>query len=232
MYSSGDSENPIEALLSDALILPDYDLSQAPTAAERIVRALARGHRSDVVCHSDHAGPETAARQELDLISARVLNTAQAAASLAQLGIADHAEPEDALVFGCLLHLIGRDEGAQFLWQYAAGSGIPEAARCLLMHYESNGDRHDAHYWRAEWQRLEQQAELQGEPALPPAAWHELLPERAAKQLIAQCLRGLQPELPTRLKETVNELVIEYDDESLGKIPRPRRRPDALGAHH
>ncbi|MEY9930786.1 hypothetical protein ABH926_005433 [Catenulispora sp. GP43] len=231
MNTSGESD-PVEALLADALILPDYDPSQAPTAAERIARAAARGRRGEVVCHCAHAGPDKDARQELDLISALVLNTPQAAASLSQLGVTDHAEPDDALIFACLLHLIGRDEGAQFLWQFAAGSGIPEAAQCLHLHYESNGDRHDARYWREEWQRLKHQTEQQGEHEPAPAAWHPLLPEHAAKQLIQQSLRGLHPELPYSLKATVNELVIEYDDESLGKIPRPRRRPDTLGAHH
>ena len=232
MHTSGDSENLIEALLADALILPDYDSNEAPTAAERIARAAARDPRGQVVCDSGHSAPDNDARQDLNLLCARVLNTPQTAASLAQLGVTDHAEPDDALVLACLLHLMGRDEGAQFLWQFAAGSGIPDAARCLLLHYTSNCDRHDAAYWRDEWQRLQDQTEQQTEQDPAPAKWHPLLPEHAAKRLIEQCLRGAVPELSASLKKTINELVIEYDDASLGKIPRPRRRPDALGAHH
>lgn len=234
MYIADDSNNPIDALLADARVLADYDTGNAPTAAERIARAAARSRRDEAVCHITHSDQGRHARRQLDLIAARVLNTPQAAASLSQLGITDHAEPEVALVFACLLHLIGRDEGAHFWWKFAAGSGIPDAARCLFLGHESNGDRHDALRWRAEWQRLQHHAEQQDDRASEsaPPARHPLLPENVARQLIEQCLRGLRPELPPGLKKVVDDLVVECDDESFGKIPRPRQRPDALGAHH
>ena len=232
MYTADDSGNPVDALLADALILPDYDPDKAPTAAERIARAAARNRPDLVVCHATHSDLDEQARRQLDLISARVLNTPQAAASLSRLGIADHVEPEGAMVFACLLHLVGRDEGAEFWWKFAAGSGIPVAAQCLALHYESNGDLPDALCWRDEWHDLFiQQDEHEARPG--PAARHPLLPEHVVAQLIEQCMHGLQPRLPAKLVKAVYDLVIEFDDESLGKIPRPLpRRPDALGAHH
>lgn len=233
MSTADETGNPIDALLDDAQILTYYDPSDAPTAAERIARATARNHPVMVVCLAAHSDQEERARRRLDLVSARVLNTPQASASLSQLGITDHVKPEGAVVFACLLYLVGREEGAQFWWKFAAGSGNYTAAQCLALHYERNTDP-EADRWREEAERLSDQ---QGERNLKPtsAAQHPLLPDHVAKQLLEQCLRGLPPRLPAQLEAAVNDLVIEYDDESLGKIPRPRAlppRPGALGAHH
>lgn len=221
-YTADDSENSIDAMLADALVLPDYEVSHASTAAERIARAAERSNGPEIVCHSMHSGPNEYAREQLDLLSVRVLNTPQAAVSLSQLGITDHVQPEGALVFACLLHLIGREEGARFWWKFAAGGGIAEAARCVHLHYESNGDYHDALCWQRLLHQIEQQGEREPELEQAPADRDPLLSEDVAEQLIEQCLRGLQPELPAGLKKAVSDLVVEFDDESFGKIPRPR----------
>jgi hypothetical protein len=228
VYIPDETGKSIDALLADARVLADYDAGHAPTAAERIARAMARNQLDMVVCHIAHSDQDERARRQLDLIAARVLNTPQAAASLSRLEITDHVEPEGAVVFACLLYLVGREEGAEFWWKFAAGGGDYIAAQCLALHSERNAGP-DAEHWREEAESLFVQ---QGERAPKPtsAAQHPLLPDHVTKQLLAQCLRGVQPRLPDKVEEAVDDLVDEYRDESLGKIPLPRQ-PGALGAH-
>jgi hypothetical protein len=229
------SDNPIDVLLADAQILTDYDRSHAPTAAERIARAAARNRPDLVVCHATHSAQDERIRGELDLICAQVLSTPQAAASLtslSQLGDTRHVEPEGALVFACLLHLIGREEGALFWWKFAAGGEIHTAARCLALHCQSNADFAIADLWREQADDLlvQQQGEGDPKPALP--APQPLLPDHIARRLLEQCRCGVQPRLPAAWEDAVNRLVIEYDDADYGECPQPSPQlPYALGTH-
>ena len=231
MHTADESESFVTALLADAEILADYDAGQAPTAAERIARALARNRPEMVVCDAEHSGDDEGAGRHLDLISARTLNTPQAAASLSRLGITDHAEPEGAMVFACLLHVIGREEGARFWWQFAAGSGSIAAAQCLALYYERLADYRDAYHWRGEAARLLAE-EGEPEPITTTATGHSLVPEHVAKQLLEQCQRGVRPRLPAELEEVVNRLVAEDDDDNLGTIHHPVIGPRAPGTRH
>lgn len=196
MHATDDPGSAIDALLGDAEILSNYDHSRAPTAAERITRAATR---------------------ELDLISAKVLNGPEAS-TLSMLDNSRQIDPEGALVFACLLYIAGREGGAQFWWQFAAGGGSSSAATCLSLYHRRNGAFDHADYWR------EQADRLLPNPAAcdrtrTQAAQQPLLPDHIAKDLLAQCRRGLRPRLPAKLEEVIKELRTEYDAD-FGVIPK------------
>jgi hypothetical protein len=197
MHTTDDPGSTIDALLADAEILSDYDHSRAPTAAERIARAATR---------------------ELDLISASVLNGPEAS-KLSQLDNSRQIDPEGALVFACLLYIADRDDGAQFWWQFAAGGGSSSAATCLSLHHRRNGAFDSAAHWREQADRL--LASLSSCDRTPTQATQQpLLPDHVAKDLLAQCGRGLRPRLPAELEEVIKELRTEYDAD-FGGIPKP-----------
>ncbi|WP_406552061.1 hypothetical protein [Streptomyces sp. YS-3] len=50
-----------------------------------------------------------------------------------------------ALLFGALLYLAGRVEGARFWFQYVAGAGSQAAARCLYLLHLSRAGRSSPH---------------------------------------------------------------------------------------
>ncbi|MGK5532743.1 collagen-like triple helix repeat-containing protein [Streptomyces sp. URMC 129] len=55
--------------------------------------------------------------------------------------------PDGARVLGCVLQLAGREDGARFWWQYAAGAGDAAAAYCLYLHHLAHGERWEAELW-------------------------------------------------------------------------------------
>lgn len=72
--------------------------------------------------------------------------------SFAELALAAGTWPhgaEPALLFGCLLHLSDRMEGAQFWFQYAAGAGSQTAARLLHLHHLARAEVATARHWKA-----------------------------------------------------------------------------------
>ncbi|GGZ08469.1 hypothetical protein GCM10010343_38400 [Streptomyces avidinii] len=69
---------------------------------------------------------------------------------------------DSALLFGCLLHLADRMEGAQFWFQYAAGAGSRTAARCLYLLHLARAEVATARYW------MRQARTLPAEEHLPP----------------------------------------------------------------
>jgi hypothetical protein len=197
MHTTDDPGSAIDALLADAEILSDYDYGKAPTAAERIARA---------------------ARRELDLTCAQVLNGPEAS-TLSKLDNSRQIDPDGALVFACLLYIVGCEDGALFWWQFAAGGGSSSAANCLSLHHRRNGAFEDASHWREQADRL--LANPLGCDRTPTqAAQHQLLPDDIAKDLLAQCRRGVRPRLPAELEEVIKELVTEYDAD-FGGIPKP-----------
>lgn len=195
MYPTEGSSNPIDLLLADAQILTGYDRAQAPTAAERVARARQR------------------ARRELDLTCARVLNDAP---SQTWFDDAEDIGGESQLFFACLLHLIGNDEGAEFWWQFAAGSGLYTAAQCLALHCRCAG-RPEASFWQAEADRLFAQ---QGEHAAQAASAtsHRALADHIAEQLLEQCRRGVPPRFPAWLEERLNREGIEHTDTDFPRL--------------
>ncbi|MGH3312801.1 MAG: hypothetical protein ACRDP3_19840, partial [Streptomyces sp.] len=152
----------IDALLNQAEVFAeDYEDRDAAAAREAELAAFI-----DTPPGSPSA-PAARARQyptdgeqaahDLDLAVALVVNAPEAAVSLSRLvDDQEHIAPEGALVFGCLLHLVGYREAAQFWWQFAAGGGSRTAAFCLCLHHRRHGEFRDAGYWRAQSERLAQ----------------------------------------------------------------------------
>ena len=96
------------------------------------------------------------ARTKLESLSRWVINQPSAALELGRL--ADYptdyptAGPqlpcaEGARVFGCLLHLTGHDESAQFWWRFAAGAEDKVSAYCLYLLKIQHGDLRQAQIW-------------------------------------------------------------------------------------
>ncbi|MFE9426527.1 hypothetical protein ACFYNO_26600 [Kitasatospora sp. NPDC006697] len=158
------------------------------------------------------------AAHELDLAIALVLNSPQAGGSLRRLAETERIHPEGALVFACLLALTGRDEAAQFWWQFAAGSGSHTAAYLLHLHHLRLGEPRDAAYWRAQSEQLagppRPRRAVPGAPLLPDAVRHELL---------ARCHEGLGARLPLAVEAALNRLGVSAPDEDFGEVPRPSR---------
>jgi hypothetical protein len=57
-------------------------------------------------------------------------------------------QPAGARVLGCVLQLAGREDGARFWWQFAAGAGDAAAAFCLYLHHLTLGEAWEAELWR------------------------------------------------------------------------------------
>jgi hypothetical protein len=87
------------------------------------------------------------ARAHLDALSRWVIGTPAAPAVVRRLVDEPPADGYAALVFGCLLHLTGHPESAQFWWQLAAGAESPAAAHCLHLHHLHRGELREARHW-------------------------------------------------------------------------------------
>ncbi|MFF3069000.1 hypothetical protein ACFVSN_01710 [Kitasatospora sp. NPDC057904] len=159
------------------------------------------------------------AAHELDLATALVLGAPQAGRSLDLLVNSHRIHPEGALVFGCLLAVTGRDDPAQFWWQFAAGSGSSTAAYLLHLHHLRLGEPRDAAYWRDQAERL---AAAPRRKHRPLRATEPLFPDDVRHDILARCHEGLHPKLPTALEAAINRLTVTSDDEDYGEIPQPR----------
>ncbi|MGP3966605.1 hypothetical protein [Streptomyces sp. 6N223] len=62
-------------------------------------------------------------------------------------------QPAGARVLGCVLQLAGREDGARFWWQFAAGAGDAAAAYCLYLHHLTLGEAWEAELWRRQADR-------------------------------------------------------------------------------
>jgi hypothetical protein len=107
---------------------------------------------------------EQAAR-DLRALSRLVVADADAASRMARLVNSRHIDPEGALVFACLLHLAGREEAAQFWWQFAAGAGNATSAQCLVLLHMGHGEQRDAEHWAVQTAELRSGPEAGEEPA-------------------------------------------------------------------
>ncbi|MEV8420726.1 hypothetical protein [Streptomyces niveus] len=215
----------IRDLLDQAEVLADTYADYDTEAARKRVNAQA-DCPSSVAAASCTAGlgpevPRPAAAHEqaardLDLAVALIVDTPQAATALARLADDDRPDPEGAVVFAALLHLIGDHDGAQFWWQFAAGGGNRTAAFCLFLAHGRRAEFSDARHWRAQARRLT--APEVDTPAAAPE--RPLLPESIRHQLLTQCRSGSRPTLPARLEAVINRLPVD-PDQDFGTIPRP-----------
>jgi hypothetical protein len=93
------------------------------------------------------AAPHARAARYLRELSVRLISNTGAAEQIAELASTHAIDPDGALTFGCLLHLADREDGAESLWQFAAGAGKPASAACLYLLHLKRGDLRDARHW-------------------------------------------------------------------------------------
>ncbi|MDJ0343380.1 hypothetical protein QMK19_19530 [Streptomyces sp. H10-C2] len=161
----------IEDVLHRAEVLT-HGYARDIRAAERRVAGLVRNHllaraaqmdaaagAVNSACSAPAAAPEppsAPARLEAAMrrrarnmpqLCAQAVRTPSASAAMAQFISSSYTEPDGARLFACLLKLTGRDEGARFWWQFAAGAGDPHSAYYLVLHHAQQGELNDAHHW-------------------------------------------------------------------------------------
>ncbi|MFJ7244818.1 hypothetical protein ACIQWA_09230 [Kitasatospora sp. NPDC098652] len=154
---------------------------------------------------------------ELGLVVALVLGAPCASRGLDLLVNARRIQPEGAEVFGALLYATGKEEGAEFWWRFAAGSGSGTAAYCLHLHHLKLGETDDADYWRA-WSEQLSTAERPPGPR-PLLMSRPLLPEDVRRDILARVHRGLAPQLPPALVAVIDRLPLQDGDEE--EVPNP-----------
>ncbi len=155
---------------------------------------------------------------ELGLVVALVLGAPDASQGLDLLVNARRIQPEGAEVFGALLYATGKEEGAEFWWRFAAGSGSGTAAYCLHLHHLMLGETDDADYWRA-WS--DQLASAERPPGPRPLRMSRpLLPEDVRRDILSRVHRGLAPQLPPALVAVIDRLPVQGDDE-VEEVPSP-----------
>jgi hypothetical protein len=158
----------IEEVLAGArVVLDEYDGYDAVAARHRIAHrvantlwmsALSLDSRAQWARHAAGPADRTAtappcptwheqAVRDLHTLSRMVVADADAVSRMAQLVNSRRIEPEGAVVFACLLYLTGREEAAQFWWQFAAGAGNATSARCLCLLHMGHGEQRDAEHW-------------------------------------------------------------------------------------
>ncbi|MFJ7910423.1 hypothetical protein [Kitasatospora sp. NPDC096204] len=154
---------------------------------------------------------------ELGLVVALVLGAPDASRGLDLLVNARRIEPEGAEVFGALLYATGKEEGAEFWWRFAAGSGSGTAAYCLHLHHLMLGETDDADYWRA-WSDQLATAERPPGPRVLRMN-RPLLPDDVRRDILSRVHRGLAPQLPPALVAVIDRLPVQDGDEE--EVPNP-----------
>ncbi|MFD9813471.1 hypothetical protein [Streptomyces sp. NPDC059080] len=206
------SSRSIHEVLDDAAIpdvFADFDLAASKrhmafdlAAADAVRREAAAprpapGRRLPapvMLTAHDRAGAD------LRALCTQALHRSDAADLLAKLANSRRIDPDGALHFGCLLHLAGCPEGAQFWWQFAAGAGNAAAAHCLHLLHLTRGELRDAAHW------ADQAAALAGGPTV-------LSRSRTAPPPDARQPRAA-------LRAVVGLLTVGEDDE-FGRVPHP-----------
>ncbi|MFJ9950891.1 hypothetical protein [Kitasatospora sp. NPDC091207] len=161
---------------------------------------------------------------ELGLVVALVLGAPNASRGLDLLVNARRIQPEGAEVFAALLYATGHEEGAEFWWRFAAGSGSGTAAYCLHLYHLRFGETDDADYWRA-WS--DQLAAAEGPPESRPAgrsplrADRPLLPDDVRRDILSRCHRGLAPQLPPALVTVIDQLPRQSEPGEPDGVPSP-----------
>lgn len=241
----------LDAALADAMVLAEeyagYDEGAARRRiARRIVADRARAARGTTAGTGCGAPPAARGQGTPTVWDDLVLDAAchvRAARCLDDLAWAlvesrDFAElaldaecwphgAESALLFGCLLHLTDRMEGAQFWFQYAAGAGSRTAAQCLYLHHLARAEVRTARHWRDQAHTLPPDEHLPALPQIPQDLEDALsasviwtsppITTQDLTTLATRAGRGGRPpyRLPVRLRQAVTA--------------RPRREHPDLG---
>ncbi|AZS76153.1 hypothetical protein DDE74_39670 [Streptomyces lydicus] len=155
----------LDDFLHDARAFPDDDFGEEE---KRVSRRQLEGDFTDAVLRGSAWGgyphpailqppfaagrPAPAARRERAARQLRVLSFwtvrgPHAARHIASLATTHQIDPDSSMAFACLLHLAGRDEQAEFLWQFAAGAGKSASAECLYLLHLTRGELRHARHW-------------------------------------------------------------------------------------
>ncbi|MFH9352291.1 hypothetical protein [Kitasatospora sp. NPDC017646] len=158
---------------------------------------------------------------ELGLVTVLVLGAPCASRGLDLLVNARRIQPEGAEVFGALLYATGKEEGAEFWWRFAAGSGSGTAAYCLHLHHLKLGETDDADYWRA-WSEQLSTAERPPAPRSLRMS-RPLLAEDVRRDVLSRVHRGMAPLLPPALVAVIDRLPSQGGDgdEQAQEVPSP-----------
>ncbi|WP_331738397.1 hypothetical protein [Embleya sp. NBC_00896] len=221
------SRRDIEDILGTEVLTHTYDTYDTAAARDRIARALVGAALPGQRAGTGRASPLLERREraavDLRLASALVLNAGRAAEALAWLADTQRVDADGALVFACLLYLTGRQEAAQFWWQFAGGAGNRTAANCLDLYHRSHGRAVEAEHWRRQGRILADLASPEV-PATPiDCEDRPLLAAHIRHGLIAACRRGDDPRLPPAVDGVLRGLAVEADDDDFGTVPRPTK---------
>ncbi|GES34695.1 hypothetical protein AB0G60_34645 [Streptomyces angustmyceticus] len=155
----------LDDLLDDARAFPDDDFGadeerERRQLEEEFADSVRRGTAwggypyPAVLCPPAAAAgrPAPAPRRERAARQLRALSTwtvrgPYAARHIASLATTHQIDTDSSMAFACLLHLAGRDEQAEFLWQFAAGAGKAASAECLYLLYVTRGELRHARHW-------------------------------------------------------------------------------------
>ncbi|WP_329026663.1 glycoprotein [Streptomyces sp. NBC_00690] len=235
----------VDDALRDAQVLThEYDDYDTEAALGRLGTPAPRSSPIPQEARQPLSRTEQAAH-DLDLAAALIVDAPQAATSLKRFLDHERIDPAGALVFATLLYLAGYLEGAQFWWQFAAGSGDATAAFCLFLLHEQQAEFRDARYWRDQGKDLVRGPGASRESRRSSRLWRwvrgrrrprrsvppGLLPESIRSDLIVRCHQGDRPLLPPRVRALIHSLPVECDDEVFGEIPRPDDRLASLEQH-
>jgi hypothetical protein len=229
----------LDHLLADAEVLSDRAGPEELAASRRRIEAeyAALARSDDGTTPTPHSlaaflgrsqtlpGTHAQAARDLRELSALVLHGADAADHIARLAATREINPDGAMTFACLLHLADREDGAESLWQFAAGSGKPASAACLYLLHLKRGDLRDARHWARQAAVLEAQ-ELKAKmrkrdcpkDRISARRRHPSVPRRHPAQgvpndvMLLHTLHALQPE--------VGDLTIAAFQARTGALPQ------------
>lgn len=150
-YDTAASRRRVERDIADTLWHGSLYRESVAQTAQVFRRDAAMPFRGGVPRLSPHAW----AADDLRALSTLVIADPHAAQHIDLLVSFRQIEPNGALIFGCLLHLADRQEGAQFWWQFAAGAGSITSALCLYLMHQGRGELRDADHWGRQAAELE-----------------------------------------------------------------------------
>lgn len=148
--------SPIDDLLARARLLHRPCTQTDIEDAERRIAARATAHSAqdeelepawrELLAEPSPRPDEASAEQDLAVLCRTVITHPKALGDL-ELFFERVPDPAGALVLGCMLQLLDREESARFWWQFAAGAGDPAATYCLSLHHRALGQHGEADWW-------------------------------------------------------------------------------------
>lgn len=145
------AESPLERALARAVLTPrPYSQQELAEAEARVAALVAARMARDAAADGrppPGSGAVSEAKRQLAMLCRTVVEEAGALRRLAAFLARRVPEPAGARVLGCVLQLAGREDGARFWWQFAAGAGDGAAAFCLYLHHLTLGEEWEAELW-------------------------------------------------------------------------------------